>query len=64
VIDPLVQLGAGRVRLRRLARVAACAVALLAMSGEAHAQIEDVGVWVGAFANGALPPALNNDRSA
>jgi hypothetical protein len=39
-------------------------VALLARPAEARAQVEDVGIWMGAFANGALPPRLNNTQHA
>jgi hypothetical protein len=46
-------------------RVAACALVLIAGAGRVSAQQdEDSGVWIGGFANGKLPPSLNDDRGA
>jgi hypothetical protein len=64
-IESPVRFGAGRRPWRKVVRICACALALLALAAEARAQSdEDGGVWLGAFANGALPSSVNNERSA
>jgi hypothetical protein len=42
-----------------------CACALIALAGHVSAQTsEDSGIWVGGFANGKLPPSLNNQAGS
>jgi hypothetical protein len=49
----------------RLARLVACALALISLAARADAQkLEDVGAWLGATATGKLPPSLNNERGS
>ena len=46
-------------------RVAVCTLSLLALASDVSAQTnEDSGIWLGGFANGKLPPALNNEAGS
>lgn len=44
----------------RLSRLALCAIVMFVLAPRAHAQNEDFGIWLGGFANGKLPAAINN----
>ena len=49
----------------RVAGAAACAFVLFVLAARLDAQqTEDFGVWLGGFANGKLPPSLNNTNGA
>jgi hypothetical protein len=50
----------GNRRCSRTAAVAACSAALLSATQGAKAATEDNGAWIGVFANGKLPPSLND----
>jgi hypothetical protein len=52
-------------RWSRVVRAIACVSVLLAVADRVDAQqTEDVGIWLGGFANGTLPPSLNNDQGS
>jgi Protein of unknown function (DUF2490) len=52
-------------RWSRVIRAIAFASVLLAVADRVDAQqTEDFGIWLGGFANGRLPPSLNNDQGS
>ena len=49
----------------RVARFMVCVVSMLALAERIEAQqTNDSGIWLGGFANGKLPPSLNNDQGS
>jgi hypothetical protein len=53
------------VRRRRVIRSTACVFLVLVLADRVDAQqTDDFGVWLGGFANGKLPPSLNNDHGS
>ena len=52
-------------RCSRLVRSIACVSVLLVLAARVDAQqTQDFGFWLGGFANGPLPPPLNNDQGS